>query len=435
MDLQAETAPPRPLPSPSLAPVPLPGRERAQRRALARMRAVATGLLLAMAAVFVLATHYGDLHPALPFVRAFAEAAMIGALADWFAVTALFRHPLGLPIPHTAIVPRNQARIGEGLGAFVADNFLDPDLVAAKVASLDPGGRVLRWLDDPVRRAEIAARVVALVPDLLAALDDEEIADFIERNLAARLRALGLAPLAGEILSLLIAGGHHRALVDEGLAGLRRVLGRHRDLVAEKVRAQSPWWLPRAIDAGIAQRVVAGIDEMLEELADPLSSARARLEDALASLADDLRHDPDVRARGEEWLAQIVANPVVGRYFRDLAAALRARILADVTRPGSAIGRHVEDALAVFARTMAEDDSVRARLDTWLVASARHVAETRRRDIGVWIAGVVARWDARTATDKLELEVGRDLQFIRINGTLVGGLIGLGLHLVSRAIG
>jgi uncharacterized membrane-anchored protein YjiN (DUF445 family) len=425
------------IPAPAEAAVPTfgQGREADQRAALARMRLIATGLLVAMTAVFAAATHWETLHPVLPFVRAFAEAAMIGALADWFAVTALFRHPLGLPIPHTAIVPRNKDRIGIGLGTFVAENFLAPDLVTEKVASLDISGRLQRWLSSPANRRIAALRVTQTLPDLIGALDDEDVGRFLERNISARIASIGLAPLAGEVLALLTADGQHQRLVDEVLAALRTALRRNRGLIDEKVRERSPWWLPKAIDAEISERIVAGIDETLADFGDPKSLNRARLERALVKLIDDLRHDPKVRARGEEWLAQVFGNPTVRAYFRDLAATLKARILADATSPESAIGRQIEGALAVYADTIASDPGIKAKLEDWIQAAVRQLAVTRRHDIGAWIATVVSRWDTRTAVDKMELEVGRDLQFIRINGTLVGGLIGLAIHVAALAIG
>lgn len=408
----------------------------AQRRAtVRRMRLVASGLLVLMALLFALATHFEGLHPALPLVRAFAEAAMIGGLADWFAVSALFRRPLGLPIPHTAIIPRNKARIGEGLGSFVAENFLAPDLVVAKVASLDLSGQMQRWLAVPGNRAALAARLVAGVPDIVATLDDVAVGRFLERNLAARLADIGLAPLAGELLGLLTAGGQHRQLLDEVLVLLRRTLAQNQSLIEARVRDKSPWWLPGAVDAEIAGRITLAIDEGLANLSRPGAPERVRLEQRLEQLIVDLRHDPRLRARGEAWLEGVFANPTLRLYFRDLAASLKARLLADAAAPQSSLARQIEGALAVYAESIASDPRIKAKLDSWIVGAAHRIALTRRHEIGHWIAATVSNWDTATLVDKLELEVGRDLQFIRVNGTLVGGLIGLAIHLLAPLIG
>ena len=406
-----------------------------RRRSVGRMRLVASGLLVGMACVFAAATHFQDLHPALPLVRAFAEAAMIGGLADWFAVTALFRRPLGLPIPHTAIIPRNKERIGQGLGSFVAENFLAPDLVAEKVASLDLSGQLQRWLAVPANRALVAARVVASVPDIIDTLDDVAVGRFLERNLSARLADIGLAPLAGELLGLLTAGGQHRQLVDDVLALLRETLARNQPVIAARVRDKSPWWLPGAVDAEIAGRITQAIDEGLADLARPGSPARSRLEAAVERLITELRHDPRLRAQGAQWLEGAFANPTVRAYFRDLAGALKRRLLADAGAAESGLARQIERALAVYAESIASDPRIKAKLDSWIVGAARGVAASRRHEIGHWIAAIVADWDSVTLVDKLELEVGRDLQFIRVNGTLVGGLVGLGIHLLSRGMG
>ncbi|WP_207480796.1 DUF445 domain-containing protein [Arenibaculum pallidiluteum] len=405
------------------------------RRLLRRNRALATGLLLLMATLFLGTT----LVPAPGFwwqlLHATAEAAVVGALADWFAVTALFRHPLGLPIPHTAIVPRSKDRIGEGLGAFVERNFLDPDLVAARLRAAEPSRRLLVWLRAPGVAAMLADRITAALPALARSAGDDELRQWLGTALGDRLRGVAVAPLLGRVLEAVLQSGQHQGVVERLVAAaldyVERNEGRFQMLVGER----TSWWVPRAVDRRVAQAVSSGLRELLADLLDPASLPRIRLEMAVEELARDLREDPDTRARVEAAKLGVLDHPEIQAWLGTLWDSLRDAALRDATDPEGRIRAGVTAALRASTRALAEDPALRRRLDHAVEAAALRLVVPWRRAIGRFIADVVRGWDARTVTERLEEAVGSDLQYVRISGTCVAALVGAALFLVTWALG
>lgn len=401
----------------------------------ARMRWFATGLLVLMLAIFVAAGLLAGRWPWLAYVRAFAEAAMVGAVADWFAVVALFRRPFGLPIPHTAIIPRNKRRIGDSLGAFICNNFLAPDVVAAKLDSLDMAGRLARWLARPENAARAARRASAAVPPLLEALEDDRVRSFLHGTARRGLGAVEAAPLAARVLAVLVAHGHHQALFDRMIAGGEAFLERNEDLIRARVADRSWRWLPRWVDEKLADKVVFGLADTLHELRDPRHPWRwefqAAVEDSVARLAED----PAWRARGEALKAEIMTNPAVEAYLDSVWEEIKAHLRADAAGDEGVVRVGLERAMTALGERLLADAAMRAEVNRWLrVAVQRHVIP-HRGEIGGFIAGVVARWDTTTLVGKLELQVGKDLQYIRINGTIVGGLVGLLIYVAGGWLG
>jgi uncharacterized membrane-anchored protein YjiN (DUF445 family) len=418
-------APPRATPD-------APPRE--QGRLLRRNRALATGLLVAMATLFVATGLVRDPPGWVRLVHAMAEAAVVGALADWFAVTALFRHPLGLPIPHTAIVPRSKDRIGEGLGSFVERNFLDPELVAARLRAAEPSRRVLAWLSAPGAAEAVAARVVAALPELVRSAEDRELRELLGAGVGERLRAVEVAPILGRALEFLLRSGEHQGLVERLVAAaldyVERNEGRFQALVGER----TSWWVPRSIDRRVAQAVSGGVRELLSDLLDPASLPRIRLEMAVEELARDLREDPDTRARAEAAKLGVLDHPEVKAWLGGLWDGVRDALLADAAAEGGRVRAGVEAAVRAAAGALERDESLRRRLDHAVEALALRAVVPWRRGIGRFIADVVKGWDARTLTERLEEAVGSDLQYVRISGTVVAALVGLALFLVGEAI-
>ncbi|CAA7614087.1 DUF445 domain-containing protein [Magnetospirillum sp. UT-4] len=424
-------------PIPEMAPAPANSKHDERSAQYRRMKRLATGLLLAMAVVFVaalLAQRRFD-WPWLPFLRAFAEAAMIGAIADWFAVVALFRRPFGLPIPHTAIIPRNKDRIGESLGAFICNNFLAPELVAARLDALDPAGRAAAWLADPANAGAVARRGAAWLPTILAGLEDEGLARVLKASLGRGVAAVDAAPLAGRVLALMVARGRHQALLDRAVELAEDVLLANHDLIRARV-AERVWrWLPRWVDRKLADTILVGLLETLGELRDPDHPWRATVQAAILDFALRLDTDPALRARVAEVKAEIAASPLLDDYLNSLWSEMKARLHADLARHDGDLSRWLEAAVAGLGRRLAADAVLRATLNRWLRRVVERNVVPYRGEIGGFIAGVVRRWDTRTLVAKLELQVGRDLQYIRINGTIVGGLAGLALYSVARLLG
>ncbi len=406
-----------------------------RRRALTRMRLVAGGLLAAMAVLLAGAIfargRWPDLAPALGYVQAFAEAALVGACADWFAVSALFRHPLGLPIPHTAIVPRNRDRIGRSLGAFVGDTVLTPDVVSERLRAMAVAHHLGRWLARERNAALAADRLAAMVPAVLETARGRIGA--AAGALAVRaLAQVAAAPLAARVLAFAARGDRGRALFDGGLAVLRSLLDRNEDTVRAGVSERSWRWLPRWVDEKVADRAIDGLRDLLRDLDSPDHPWRASFRERVDALIGRLAADPELLARGEAIKAEMLADPQLRAWFDSLGAGLE-RVLADAVESG-ALRQNLAGALAALGRRIEADEALQAAIDSRLRDVAERYILPRRGEIGAFITKVVERWDTPTLVARLELQVGRDLQFIRINGTLVGGLVGLALHLLERLL-
>ncbi|MGK6354010.1 DUF445 domain-containing protein [Sphingomonas sp. DT-207] len=398
------------------------------------MRFVATGLLVLMAGVFLVARAYDHLHPAIGFIRAFSEAAMVGGLADWFAVTALFRHPLHLPIPHTAIIPRNKDRIADTLAAFLRDNFLIPSVVARRMQRLDVARAAGRWLADPgAGRGRLRAGIGRLAADMLEALDQERLGGMAKRALADRLRALAAAPLAGRALAAAIAEDRHRPLLDGTIRWAARILEANEPLVREMVHARAGKVLRwTGLDETLANKIIDGLHKLITEMADdPAHPLREKAEEGLARLAHDLQHDPGMQAKVEKLKNDLLDNPALANWWMGIWESGRAALLRIARNPDRALNGPLGEALRQLGHTLQTDP----RLAETINRFARRTAVGAAADYGDGIVRLVSdtirSWDARTVTGRLENAVGRDLQYIRINGTLVGGLVGATIHAVD----
>jgi len=398
------------------------------------MRALATAMLAGMAAVFVAATGLVDAHPAWGFVRAFAEAAMVGGIADWFAVTALFRHPLGLPIPHTAIIPRNKDRIGDTLASFLRDNFLTPSVVARRMKQVDVAGAIGRFLAQPGegRLRQGASRLLA---DMLESLDEEELGGMVKSALAARMRAIEVAPLLGRTLEAAMTEDRHVPMVDALVAWAGRTLDANEDMIRAMVHERANWILKLAgLDARIAEAIVDGLRRLSIDMAvDPDHPVRARAEEGLATLAWKLQHDPETRAKVEAWKNEMIGNPAVADWIGGIWENSRAGLLAAARDPDAALAGKFGEALRRLGEALQREPRLARAINQFARRAAAGVSASYGSGIVKLVSETVRAWDARTVTDRLEAAVGRDLQYIRINGTLVGGLVGLAIHTAEVA--
>lgn len=401
-------------------------------RRLAGMKRGATGLLIACAVVLVVAALLEPRWPWLAFVRAASEAAVIGGLADWFAVTALFRHPLGIKIPHTAIIPMRKDRIGRSLGRFVQHNFLAPELIAERVAATRPGERAARWLAEPEHTRRIARHVSSGLAAAADVLGDEEMSASIEKGLVSGARSLRVAPLMGRMLSVLRADGRYREFVDEALRLALRVTARNEEVIRERVREESPWWVLEAVDERIHERIVAAIERTLERAAaDPDDVIRQHFDAAIDRFIDKLESSPETMARADAIKEDVLAHPVMRefalRVWSDVKAALHRG--AHAADPPA-----VERALVRLAHAVLSDPSLLAKLDQAIVSAVTNAVDPYRHEVAQFIEHTVSLWDPDATSQRIELAVGRDLQFIRINGTLVGGLVGVLLYAFGRLL-
>ena len=399
------------------------------------MRIVATGLLVLMATLYAGArwADHHHLHPAFGYLRAFAEAAMVGGMADWFAVTALFRHPLGLPIPHTAIIPRNKDRIGDTLAVFLRENFLTARVVARRMRRIDVAGAAGRFLSAPAGDGRLREGASRLAANILESLDDARLGGMVKAAVAMRLRALDIAPLLGQSLDAAIADGRHRPIMDAmiGWAG-RTLLSNEallREMISQKAGSIMRW---TGLDAKLANAILDGLHKLVADLAaDPEHPMRAKAEAGLIDLAHRLQHDPALQAKVSGIRDEILANPAVGRWLDGLWQAARAGLLRAARDPERALAGKFGDALRTLGHSLQSD----ARLGRSINGFARRATVGAVASYGDAIVKLVSEtirgWDAKTITGRLEGAVGRDLQYIRINGTVVGGLVGLALHVID----
>ena len=417
-----------------ISPVP-PDIESVQRRLLRRNRWLATGLLVVVAVLFLVLRLVPEPGFWILLGRAATEAAIVGALADWFAVTALFRRPLGLPIPHTAIVPANKDRIGEGLGSFVARNFLEPTLVAAKLRSLDPAARLVHWLTAPGTAEALASRLTGALPGLIRSLEDRDLRDFFTRVMGKQLHRTDISPALGKILGVLVSTGQHQPLLERLVEWLLDLIDTHEDRLIGMVGQRSGWWVPKSIDRRLARAIAGGVREFLTELLNPASTTRIRLEIAIEFLARDLQDDPDTRDRVETAKANLLERPEIQVWLAGLWDDLRDLALTDLEQPDSRARTAVATAIRSLGATLDADPAMRTRLNRQVERLAVELIDPWRPAIGRFIAEVVQNWDTRTVTDRLELAVGSDLQYVRISGTIVASLVGSALFLAVHWFG
>ena len=395
------------------------------------MKIVATGMLLLMAAIYLTARVYEPVHPAIGFMRAFAEAAMVGGLADWFAVTALFRHPLGLPIPHTAIIPRNKDRIGDTLALFLRDNFLTPAVVARRMRSLDVASAAGRFLTTaPDSGGRFKAGASRLAADMIASLDQERLGGMVKSAIAARIRELNLGPLLGQALAAAIKEGRHMPLLDGIIVWAGRTLMHNDDLVRQMVHKRAGSILRwTGLDETLANAIIDGLQKMLDDMAtEPDHPLRAKAEEGLAQLAIDLQDSPRMQARVNDFRDEALKNPAMRAWLDGLWEQGRAALLRAARDPDAALAGKFGEALRQLGETLQSDDRLRMTINRFARRTAVGVAASYGDGIVRLISDTVRGWDAQTLTDRVENAVGRDLQYIRINGTVVGGLVGLALH-------
>jgi len=409
-----------------------PALDENRRAALRRMRAVALSLLLLAAVVYLLTLNQDGF---LGFVNAGAEASMVGAIADWFAVTALFRHPLGIPVPHTALVPTRKDELGRSLEDFVGANFLQEQVIRDRIAHARVGERIGRWLVEPENSKRVVDEAASVLHVGLSKVQDEDMAVLVRDALLPRFREEPISPVAGSLLEEIVRDGAHHGLVDLALDEAHRWLVLNEETFTEVVGERAPWWSPPALNERVTHRLHVEAVAWVEDIRkDPYHHARDALDSMLEQLADDLLHDEATQERAERLKERVLAHPQVTVTATSLWNAFRAALLGALADEDGPLRRRGIQELSDFGTRLVEDNELRERL------------ERRAADLGVFVVGrygdeltavithTIERWDGKEAAERIELYVGRDLQFIRINGTIVGGLVGVLIHAVAELV-
>ena len=400
------------------------------------MKARATGMLAVAGGIFVAASWFERSHPWVGYIRATAEASLVGGLADWFAVTALFRHPLGIPIPHTAIVARRKDHIGRVLGNFVKNHFLSREVIAANLQRVRPAARAATWLAEPENSRRIARQVAGGLAKTLEAMPDDHMRELVREVAKDRLMAIKVAPTLGKTLAVVMTGDRHQEILNEAVRLAATAVRDNAELIRQQVRAESPWWVPGAIDDKIYKRIVTAIEKFLLGIgSDPRHPLRAAFDKALREFTQRLQTSPEVSAKAEALKQEWLADPAVADLSMELYNTARGAIVAYGTQAEEGDEDPLAKGIASFGQSLLKNDAMMADLDELVIDLAASAVEQYRNEIGDLIATTVAGWDPEATSQRFELAVGRDLQWVRINGTLVGGLVGLVLYTLIKLLG
>ncbi len=404
-------------------------------RALKRMKLFATSLLGLMAIIFVLAWLFQDEHPWLGYVRAAAEAGMVGALADWFAVTALFRHPLGLKIPHTAIIPAKKEAIGTSLSEFVADNFLNEAVVRDKLSRLSLSRRVGSWLESEGGAARVSQEMSNAIGGVANILQDDQISEVLASLVKQKVTDTVVGPPLGKIAGRVVARGDHHELVDLLVERILSWVQRNESLVSGAVTRQAPSWSPKFLDSIVSDKLYREVEKFVRGVKEnPEHKIRIALDDFLIELTEDLQHDETTIARVEAVKLQVVNNPQIQNLAGSVWSSVKATLLDATGDANSVLRLKVVSSLQGLGRKLLQDSDFATKIDRWIADAAGYVATRYSREIAGIIDETVAKWDGDATSQKIELLVGRDLQFIRINGTVVGALAGLVIYTLAHNI-
>ena len=408
--------------------------EATRQAALDTMKRRATLLLVAATIIFIVARALESRFPWLGILRATAEASMVGGLADWFAVTALFRHPLGIPIPHTAIVPARKDRVGRTLGAFVQRNFLTRDVIEHRLRAAQVGKRLAEWLAEPANARMIARSAASAMSSGAQMLRDEDVQEVIDRSLAKRVRSMHLAPLLGKVLAVMTEDNRHQEVLDEVIQLASRTVNENSDLIRQRIEQETPWWIPSAVDEQIFKRVLGAIQRLLGDLnADRYHPLRERFDTSLHSFVDRLNTSPEFAAKVDAWKEEFLDNDAARKFSASIWQEGKEALARYVANPDSKAPGVIEEALTKFGQKAIDDPELLAKMDEFAVDVAVFLVGRYQDEVADLIATTVSSWDPELTSRRVELAIGRDLQFIRINGTLVGGLAGLIIYLISNA--
>ena len=399
---------------------------------LARMKRLATYLLALAVLIYIAASMFEGQAVWVGFIAATAEAAMIGAIADWFAVTALFRHPFGIAIPHTAIIPSRKDVIAQQFGPFVQQNFLSEDVISRKIRSMNLSRRVAKWILEKDNARAIAEQIMASLDGVVRVMNDEDIQVMIEGKIKDRIRDTSFAPLIGELLSFVTSGRRQQYLFDSTVDFCLYLLEDSEHDIKTKVGQETPWWFPESVDSAIYKRIVRSTSKMLYEIqVDALHPIRKRMIKSMNQFMDDLKHSPDIAEKETAIKRDVLEQPAVRDFTVSLWTDIKHLLLEQSENPDAELKQAIEDAVTRFGRNILKDEVLATKINGWAEDSGRYLIGAYGHEVADLIADTIENWDPQATAERIELQIGRDLQFIRINGTVIGGLAGLLIHTLT----
>jgi len=400
---------------------------------LVRMKRLATGLLCAVTAIYIVARLFHGFAPWVGYVEATAEAAMVGALADWFAVTALFRHPLGLKIPHTAIIPQRKNQIAEQFGRFVQENFLSEQVISDKIRAMNLSRHVALWIVTPKNAEAVAEQLTAGLAGAVRVMNDADIQAMIEHKVADKIRQTSFAPLIGDLLTFLTSGKRQQEAMDVAVRIALNLLEDSDDQLREKVGAETPWWFPSSLDKAVYNKLVRSLSKTLYEMQmDIFHPMRIRLVKMTDQFMEDLKHSQDIRNKEVSIKEDLLNQPALRDFTGTLWHDIKQALLHQSEHPNAELKQTIQQSVMKFGESILEDPALANKIDGWADASARYLIRTYGHEVADLISGTIESWNPDATAERIELQIGKDLQFIRINGTIVGGLAGLTIHTVAE---
>lgn len=405
---------------------------------LRQHKRLATGLFVLMATVYILMVWLLKVQPAgwMGYVKAFSEAAMVGALADWFAVTALFNHPLGIPIPHTNLIERSKKNIGDNLGNFIVGNFLTTQNIRPYISKIAVSGYVADWLLLPKNKQLLLGEAAKLLQDIIRKIDDDIVAGFLARKGAELLSNVNLNQIVANAMQYFIDKGEHENLVTLLAGKIKEYINSNETMVQERVKSESYFFVPKFVDNKLAEKITNGLMKYFEEIEqDPQHKIRLKISQQLNQFSTDLKTLPRWKQTFDEMKQNLLSGSNIEQYAGDVWTSLKQTIQDELANPQSAVMQYATKSLDELAENLKSDEVMRNRIDSWIRLTAYKYILRNREKVGQLISNTVGNWEGRELSQKLEVEVGKDLQFIRINGTIVGGLVGLLIYVVTKLIG
>jgi len=403
--------------------------------ALRKMKFLATSLFILMVLIFIVSGILEKTIPLFSFVKAFTEAAMVGALADWFAVVALFKHPFGIPIPHTAIIPKSKNNIGKSLAGFIETHFLNEQSIKEKIQSSNPSKTAAEWLVNDDNRKKIIEYIRSFIPEIFGILKNEEIKEFLIRNLKDNLKNIKLSGLLKTILESLTINNQHEKWIKTVISEVRKIIDKNKTTIRDKVKEQTPWWTFGVLDEKIFNKIISGINDFIEDFeTNSDNKFRKELNQKLTKLITDLSDDKKLIAKVEDFKNNLIENKVLTNNLSLFIENLSNKLTEDINSKDSEILKLIDSAILKFATGMKDNKTLQDKIDFQIENIAVKLISKNADKISSIITERIDKWDAKEISEVLEVQIGRDLQFIRINGTLVGGVVGLGIYVVSKII-